>query len=72
MSMLQRERLSVIAWPACSDSNFILCVLFSAYELFQLNEILMYLLSCLSIIFSSFYAHVRVTKIINNISILTQ
>ena len=42
-----------------TNSNNILIVLFSANVLFQFNEIILLLFSCLIIIF---YAHVSVTK----------
>ena len=48
------------------DSIDLLFDLFSVDVLFQLNEIIV-LLSCLSIIFYSFYAYMSVTKIMNAI-----
>ena len=46
-----------------TDSNKLLFDLFSVNALFRSNEILMFSLSWLSIISSSFYAHVSRTKI---------
>ena len=49
------KKFSVVAWPAVlTDNNYLLFVLFSVNVLFWLNEILMFSLSCLSILFLFF------------------
>ena len=45
------------------ESNYLLFILFTANMLFQLNEILMLLLSCLSIILFSLYVDVSVKNL---------